>query len=712
MPEADGYVRISTKLDDAALTRQMANLGAKLNKQLSSLEKAKQNVQDLERAFEKLASGEATPKSVSALEKEIERSEKNVDSLNKQLDSLTAERQKLREMNIGGIHDSEIADLNERIEALSARFVEAVNHVEELKAKLAELKADPTKTAEAEEIAKQLELARSEVERLSADAANTKASMDALRGSTEGVQTEVKKSAGAFEQFGNYVKRLAKRMLVLYMFRRVFTYIRNAIMSLSGLSVVTGVFSEFNNKMKEAYQNNEAIQGALAKLRGALYNAFAPIYSVVAPSLASLINWLARAITYITAFFAALSGKKLSDSAEGAKDLAKSVGGVGGAAKEANKQLAQFDRLNTLSEQSGGGGGGGGGGSGNADFDIEVDESKLSLFERVGRRIAEIVQNIKDRFKEFSDWWQKAEPGQKAIVLAVALGILIPLLFVLLDWPAAMVATLIVLMAVVEKYYDQITGWLESAREKVIEFFEGATASIDEHIKKAQDWLTSHLGFIGGFLAGVLSVVGGVLNTVYIVISTVILTIIDLVNAVVQTIHAIASGDWKTAWEAWKTVFEDIWEGIKDIVRNVVNVILGVVESFINGIIGGINILLGGLNAVGNILGLGWTIAIPTVSLPRLAGGGFPDIGSLFIAGEAGPELVGSFGGHNNSVVNEAQLVQAFRQASSEQVALMQQQNALLAAILNKSGEVTFKPSSAAGRVFQQSLNMYNKAMG
>ena len=92
------------------------------------------------------------------------------------------------------------------------------------------------------------------------------------------------------------------------------------------------------------------------------------------------------------------------------------------------------------------------------------------------------------------------------------------------------------------------------------------------------------------------------------------------------------------------------------------------------------------------------------------ASGGFPDTGSMFIAGEAGPELVGSFGSHNNSVINEAQLVQAFRQASSEQVALLQQQNSLLAALLDK--ELTFKPSSAAGKAFSQSIGMYNRAMG
>lgn len=736
MPEADGYVRIDTRMDDSRLVRQLSSLGAKLNKQLSGLEQAKQNVEALERAFARLASGEATPKSITNLERDIERAEKEAERYNKQLDALYAERQGLRDKNVGGMNDAAIANLNERIEELSAKMLESVNHVEELKAKLAELKADPTKTEEAAEIARKLELARSEVERLSADADNTKASMDSLRNSTQGVQEETKKSAKAFEVIGNYMKRMAKRMLVLYAFRRVFAYIRNSIMSLSGLGVVTGVFTDFNNKMKEAYQNNTAIQGALAKLRGSLYAAFNPIYEAVVPALVTLINWLSKGIQYIAAFLSALSGKSLQENAAGAKKLAKAVGGVGSAAKEANKQLAQFDRLNTLSENTGGGGGGGGS-SGAADFTDIGKGIDLAWIEKIKRRISPIIDDIKAIFGGLIDFvvgifsgdWElafdgagRAVEGFGSLVSHVIDGVVVP---------------------VFDGFYSRV----EDIIDGLFEFIENKTGLDLTNIRKNVTYALDYMRF---YIEGVAIQIGWIVQ--------------DLCNIVGD----ILRGDWQGAWESAqqlmmdasvdigaeaekmaKKVGEEAEKASGDISKHsksshssVADAATGVGEGleaagnasadFAETFVANMDAVRGSVASMNGAgvqaqvspdgTGISFLSTFKTYAAkifrmvfltPHLfAGGGFPTTGSAFIAGEAGPELVGSFGGHNNSVVNEAQLVQAFRQASSEQVALMQQQNSLLAAILNKSGEVTFKPSSAAGRAFQQSINMYNRAMG
>ena len=71
------------------------------------------------------------------------------------------------------------------------------------------------------------------------------------------------------------------------------------------------------------------------------------------------------------------------------------------------------------------------------------------------------------------------------------------------------------------------------------------------------------------------------------------------------------------------------------------------------------------------------------------ASGGFPDTGELFLAREAGPELVGQIG-KRTAVANNAQIVEGIRygvaDANAEQNALLQEQNELLRAILNKSG--------------------------
>ena len=79
------------------------------------------------------------------------------------------------------------------------------------------------------------------------------------------------------------------------------------------------------------------------------------------------------------------------------------------------------------------------------------------------------------------------------------------------------------------------------------------------------------------------------------------------------------------------------------------------------------------------------------VSLGALAfaDGGWPDTGSLFIAREAGPEMVGTIGGRT-AVANNDQIVTAVASgvadANAEQNALLRQQNELLTEILAKTG--------------------------
>ena len=75
--------------------------------------------------------------------------------------------------------------------------------------------------------------------------------------------------------------------------------------------------------------------------------------------------------------------------------------------------------------------------------------------------------------------------------------------------------------------------------------------------------------------------------------------------------------------------------------------------------------------------------------IPTFASGGFPDKGQLFLASEAGPELVGRMGGRT-AVANKDQITDgiatAVYAANTEQNQLIREQNELLRAILAKPG--------------------------
>ena len=109
------------------------------------------------------------------------------------------------------------------------------------------------------------------------------------------------------------------------------------------------------------------------------------------------------------------------------------------------------------------------------------------------------------------------------------------------------------------------------------------------------------------------------------------------------------------------------------------------------------------LSPIGALVNLGKSIF-------GFADGGFPDAGQLFIAREAGAEMVGSLGGHA-AVANNDQIVEGIREgveaAMEHQNQLLRRQNELLQALLEKEGSAEINVSS-----FYQAVNRTNQRNG
>lgn len=121
-----------------------------------------------------------------------------------------------------------------------------------------------------------------------------------------------------------------------------------------------------------------------------------------------------------------------------------------------------------------------------------------------------------------------------------------------------------------------------------------------------------------------------------------------------------------------KTSVVNIWDNLWSSLKGTINAIISGVEKMANGVINGINGMIGALNRIGFSIpdwvpGLGGKSfgfnlsTISTISIPRLADGGFPAVGQLFIAREAGAELVGNIGGRT-AVANNDQIVEGIRE--------------------------------------------------
>ena len=100
--------------------------------------------------------------------------------------------------------------------------------------------------------------------------------------------------------------------------------------------------------------------------------------------------------------------------------------------------------------------------------------------------------------------------------------------------------------------------------------------------------------------------------------------------------------------------------------------------------------------------------------LQAYAEGGYPEVGSLFVAGETGPEFVSTINGRTG-VASGAEITgiaDAVYNTGDTEANLLREQNRLLRQILAKNMSVTLAPSAAAGKWVSQSQAAYAKASG
>ena len=187
-------------------------------------------------------------------------------------------------------------------------------------------------------------------------------------------------------------------------------------------------------------------------------------------------------------------------------------------------------------------------------------------------------------------------------------------------------------------------------------------------------------------------------------------------------LEGLFNGLWSNVSLLWGNIvknLENAWGTVATWFYN--NVTMPIGNFFIdcvNGIIDGINWLIGGLNSVSNTFGIssisnvGKLSRLEPITSNAAGAYGIPS-GDLFIANEAGAELVGSMNG-KTTVANQQQIVDGIQkgvaEANESQNELLRQQNELLRAILQKNFEVS--PTAAWGQFTEKSLNLWNGMTG
>ena len=158
-------------------------------------------------------------------------------------------------------------------------------------------------------------------------------------------------------------------------------------------------------------------------------------------------------------------------------------------------------------------------------------------------------------------------------------------------------------------------------------------------------------------------------------------------------------------WEIGKNMISSLWNGLNSQIDWLGQQIKGVFGAG-----GSISKAFSGFNA-------GFTVGITGnggAKIEAEASGGFPDTGELFIAREAGPELVGTINGHT-AVANNGQIVDGIASANEGVInAVYSMGNLLLKAVESIDPDVTLDGQSLADAMYhynKQAANRYGAAM-
>lgn len=256
---------------------------------------------------------------------------------------------------------------------------------------------------------------------------------------------------------------------------------------------------------------------------------------------------------------------------------------------------------------------------------------------------------------------------------------------------------------VVSFFSDIISGVAEFIKEILFttsEDAEGRSVTTWETIKeafaKAMDFIKEIFDAAAAVLSGIWDTFGedvlAVIKNVWETISNLLSGAIDVVGGVFEVIVGLFTGNGEKIREG----FGRIWEGIKGIFsgmgkffkgvwdevisvfskvgtkvgnaiggafKAVVNTVITFAQGIINGFLKAIN---GAIDLINKIPGVEIK-KIKLINIPLMASGGIVEKGQLFIAREAGPELVGNIGA-KTAVMNNNQIVEAVSRGVYEAV--------------------------------------------
>lgn len=401
---------------------------------------------------------------------------------------------------------------------------------------------------------KSLGFSEQEIQEIEVELEKTKNKLISLRKQkekleeTKGTQSLVKGTDKLGDSFEKSIKKAGRLALGIFGIRGAYSALKRASSELAGYD--------------EQYASN------LEYIRFVLTQAIAPV-------LRGIVQLAMQLLSYINAIVQAWFGINIfaNGSVEQFQKMKKQAGGVSKAVKEIKKQLAGFDEVNILTDQSDTGTSGGGGAMPSMDLSamqgeppewlkwiIEHKDIILAVLAGIatallalklglggikalglGLIISGIVMAVQGLLEYLKNpTWENFGKTIKGIGIAiVGLGILIGSL------PVAIAGAIILIVGLVLQYWEQIKGFLEGG----IQWLEGKSEWIGETF--------------GGWVKGLYDTFVRFLKDVLEYFDNTFKAIRRVFDGIIEFFKGVFSGNWEQAWNGIKNIVGGVIDWIK-----------------------------------------------------------------------------------------------------------------------------------------------------
>lgn len=410
---------------------------------------------------------------------------------------------------------------------------------------------------------------------------------------------DVEKLKSGFNSVGSSIQssisKVARLALGIFGIRSAFMFLRRASSDLASYD-------------QQYATNLEYIRYALTQM--------------IAPVLQWIVRLAATLLGYINAIVQAWFGINLFSrgSAKNFQKMKAGAGGVAKAVKEIKKQLAGFDEINMLTDQSDSGAGGGGGAGGVApDFDLSkfqgevpdwlqwiIDHKNeiLSVLAGIATALALIHLGIKPltalgigamvagilwTIEAIKDYLE-APTWENFGKIIQGIGIFLAgLLGLILGFPGVVIGVVVFIVGTIIRHWEQIKAFLQKGIDWLTGKSDWVHKMFGDTIGNIYDLFIDNLQQILNFFDSFFKMIKGIFD------------------GIIKFIKGVFTGNWQMAWEGIKQIFSSLWEGIKGIAISIINIIK-------NNISAGAEVIKAILQTLWNIMKSGAITAVNIVS--------------------------------------------------------------------------------------------------